>query len=147
MRPGIDNAQKFTSVCINTAMYLPWLIGQCLKKGAVFKRASLTHISEAADAHHSGKKADVVINCTGLSSKKLGGVADSKMYPARGQIVVVRNDPGPMYSVSGTNDGDDEVLYVMTRAAGKVYSRMHFFASKLICSRWWHYSRRMLSET
>jgi D-amino-acid oxidase len=43
---------------------------------------------------------------------------DSKMHPARGQIVVVRNDPGPMASVSGTDDGETECLYIMTRAAG-----------------------------
>ncbi|KAJ5654139.1 hypothetical protein N7490_001142 [Penicillium lividum] len=118
LAPGIDNAQKFTSVCINTAVYLPWLVGQCLKTGAVFKRAVLTHISEAANAHHSGQKADVVVNCTGLASKTLGGVLDDKMYPARGQIVVVRNDPGEMVSASGTDDGEDEALYIMTRAAG-----------------------------
>lgn len=61
----------------------------------------------------------MVINCTGLSSKTLGGVLDNTMYPARGQIVVVRNDPGPMMSTSGTDDGEDEALYIMTRAAGK----------------------------
>ncbi|KAJ5165832.1 hypothetical protein N7492_006128 [Penicillium capsulatum] len=118
LAPGIDNGQKFTSVCINTAIYLPWLVGQCVKNGAVFKRAVLKHIADAADAHNSGQKADVVVNCTGLSSKTLGGVEDEKLYPARGQIVIVRNDPGPMVSVSGTDDGDDEALYIMTRAAG-----------------------------
>lgn len=118
----MDNGQKFTSVCINTAIYLPWLISQCVKRGAVFKRAICKHIADAADAHHSGQKADVVINCTGLSSKTLGGVLDDKMYPARGQIVVVRNDPGDMVSVSGTDDGEDEVTYIMTRAAGKIHS-------------------------
>lgn len=43
---------------------------------------------------------------------------DSKMHPARGQIVVVRNNPGPMASVSGTDDGETECVYIMTRAAG-----------------------------
>ncbi|KAJ5159882.1 D-amino-acid oxidase [Penicillium canariense] len=116
--PDIDNGQKFTSVCINTAVYLPWLVGQCTKNGAVFKRAVFKHIADAAYAHHSGQKADVVVNCTGLSSKFLGGVLDEKLLPARGQIVVVRNDPGPMVSISGTDDGEDEALYMMTRAAG-----------------------------
>lgn len=60
------------------------------------------------------------MNCTGLSSKFLGGVRDEKLLPARGQIVVVRNDPGPMVSLSGTDDGEDEALYIMTRAAGKI---------------------------
>lgn len=60
----------------------------------------------------------MVVNCTGLSSKKLGGVCDEKLYPARGQIVVVRNDPGAMFSISGCDDGEDELVYMMTRAAG-----------------------------
>ncbi|KAF7712592.1 Uncharacterized protein PECH_002840 [Penicillium ucsense] len=118
LRPEMDNGQQFRSVCINTAVYLPWLVGQCTKKGTVFKRAVLKHVADAANAHHSGIKADAVVNCTGLSSKFLGGVCDEKLLPARGQIVVVRNDPGPMIGVSGTDDGEDEALYIMTRAAG-----------------------------
>ncbi|PWY84861.1 D-amino acid oxidase [Aspergillus heteromorphus CBS 117.55] len=118
LAPGISNASKFTSVCINTAIYLPWLVSQCLKHGVIFKRAVLKHVAAAAIHHHNGQPADVVVNCTGLSSRKLGGVLDDKLYPARGQIVVVRNDPGKMVSISGTDDGEDEVVYVMTRAAG-----------------------------
>jgi D-amino-acid oxidase len=114
----MDNAQTFTSVCINAPVYMAWLVGQSVKNGTVFKRANLTHIADAANVHHSGQKADVVINCTGLSSKFLGGVLDDKMYPARGQVVVVRNDPGPMIATSKTDDAADEVLYMMTRAAG-----------------------------
>lgn len=105
-------------MCINTAIYLPWLVGQCRKNGVVFKRAIFNHVNDAAFAHHSGQKADIVVNCTGLSSRKLGGVLDDTLLPARGQIVVVRNDPGVMCSISGSDDGDDEVTYIMTRAAG-----------------------------
>ncbi|PYH88422.1 DAO-domain-containing protein [Aspergillus ellipticus CBS 707.79] len=116
--PDIDNAHEYTSVCINTAIYLPWLLSQCAKHGVAFKRASLKHIAEAADSHHSGQSAHVVVNCTGLSSKTLAGVADKTMYPARGQVVIVRNDAGPMFSFSGTEDGPDEALYTMNRALG-----------------------------
>lgn len=84
----------------------------------MFKRAVFKHIADAASVHHSGKKADLVVNCTGLSSRKLGGVEDQKLLPARGQIVVVRNDPGVMTSISGSDDADDEVCYIMMRAAG-----------------------------
>lgn len=119
LSPGLDNANSFTSVCLNAPVYLGWLVSQCRKNGVVFKRAVFKHIADAASAHHSGKKADLVVNCTGLSSKKLGGVEDTKMYPARGQVVVVRNEaPGTMYGVSGTDDGSDEACYIMTRAAG-----------------------------
>lgn len=115
----IRNAQKFTSVCINPAVYLPWLMSQCLKNGVIFKRAVLKSLSDATNFHHSMQKADLLVNCTGLSSKLLEGVRDSQLYPARGQTVIVRNDPGIMFAASGTDDGEDELVYMMTRAAGK----------------------------
>lgn len=43
---------------------------------------------------------------------------DSTVIPVRGQILLVRNDPGVMLTISGTDDGDDEVCYIMKRAAG-----------------------------
>ncbi|KAI9736452.1 MAG: hypothetical protein M1818_006186 [Claussenomyces sp. TS43310] len=116
--PEFASATSFTSVCINTAIYLPWLVGQCLKQGCVLRRGVISHISEAARLHNSGKKADLVVNCTGLLASKLGGVMDKDVIPARGQIVVVRNDPGVMTTVSATDDGEDEVCYIMKRAAG-----------------------------
>ncbi|KAJ4289519.1 D-amino acid oxidase [Collariella sp. IMI 366227] len=88
---GMHSGCEFTSVCINTAIYLPWLVGQCAKLGVQFKRAVLKHVSEAVGMSHSGQKADVVINASGLLSCRLGGVMDGKVYPARGQIVLVRN--------------------------------------------------------
>jgi D-amino-acid oxidase len=84
----------------------------------IFKRAIFKHISDAADNDHQGLKASLVINCTGLSASRLGGVKDKSVIPARGQIVLVRNDPGSMFSISGTDDADDEVSYIMMRAAG-----------------------------
>lgn len=118
---GYDNGNTFTSVCINTAIYLPWLTSRCLESGVTFKRATYGHVSEASNAHNSGSKADVIVNCTGLSAGKLGGVEDKNMVPARGQTVLVRNEgDGMMYATSGTDDGDEEVCYSMTRAAGKL---------------------------
>ncbi|KAI9821759.1 MAG: hypothetical protein M1827_002340 [Pycnora praestabilis] len=114
----VDSATTFTSVCINTALYLPWLASQCLKNGVVIKRGILKHITDAASLHHSGQPADLIVNCTGLGSAKLGGVEDKNVIPARGQVVVVRNEPGVMISTSGCDDGEDEVVYVMQRAAG-----------------------------
>lgn len=115
-----NHATSFTSVCINTAIYLPWLVSQCLKNGVVFKRGIFRHIAEAAapGVHHTGRRADLIVNCTGLGARTLGGVEDKLVHPARGQIVVVRNSAPWMYSVSGTDDGPDEACYIMTRAAG-----------------------------
>lgn len=118
LSPGIDSATAFTSLCINTAVYLPWLVGQCIKAGVMLNRGIVSHVAEAASLHHTGKPADVVINCTGLSAGKLGGVEDPTIFPGRGQIVVVRNDPGVMTTISGTDDGSDEATYIMQRAVG-----------------------------
>ncbi|KAK1143720.1 D-amino acid oxidase [Aspergillus melleus] len=96
LRPGFDSATSFTS----------------------FKRAVLNHILDATDRSVMPAKVDLVVNCTGLMASKLGGVEDKTVIPARGQIVVVRNDAGKMIDVSGTDDGETEACYVMTRAAG-----------------------------
>jgi D-amino-acid oxidase len=117
LAPGIDSATAFTSVCINTAIYLPWLVSQCLKNGIIFKRAVLKHIREAAQYTPSGK-VELVVNCTGLGASMLGGVEDKTVVPARGQIVLVRNDAGKMMDISGTDDGEGDACYIMTRAAG-----------------------------
>ena len=108
-------------------IYVPWLVGQCAKLGVVFKRATLKHISEAKHLSHTGRKADIIVNATGLLACKLGGVMDSKVHPVRGQIVVVRNESGipesqgggtMMVTTSGSDDGEDQLTYVMQRAVG-----------------------------
>lgn len=115
--PSCDTGTSFKSVCINTAIYLPWLAGQCLKHGVTIKRGILNHVSEAP-SHHSTGSASIIVNCTGLLASKLGGVMDPTVYPGRGQIAVVRNEPGAMFTTSGTDDGSDEAMYIMQRAAG-----------------------------
>lgn len=117
--PGMSHGATFTSVCINTALYLPYLLGQCLAHGAHASRAILPHIAAAAALHHSGAPADLIINCTGLGAASLPGVMDAALVPVRGQVVVVRNDAGgTMFGTSGTDDADDELCYIMQRAAG-----------------------------
>lgn len=115
---GVYSGCEYTGLCINTAIYLPWLVGQCRKQGIVFRRGAVSHIREVKKMHHSGAEADIIINASGLGSKNLGGVADSLVMPIRGQIALVENEAEPMYNVSGTDDGPDEVSYLMTRAAG-----------------------------
>ena len=118
-RDNIESACEFTSVCINTAIYLPWLVSQCASRGVVFRRANLSHISQAAALSHTGRPADVVINASGLLAGKLGGVMDSAVQPARGQIVVVRNAaPDGMMTTSGCVETAEEIEYSMTRALG-----------------------------
>lgn len=94
-------------------------MSQCLANGVTFKRALFEHVLDASYLNfHPCGKVDIIINCTGLMASKLGGVQDRTVVPARGQIVVVRNDAPNMFSMSGTDDGDAEACYIMTRAAG-----------------------------
>lgn len=116
LAPGYDAGCQFTTVCINTAIYLPWLLGQCAKNGVNFQRARLSNIEEARSMSHTGKPASFIINATGLGSRSLGGVSDKNMHPARGQIVLVENDIPAMMMFSGTDDGHTEETYMMQRA-------------------------------
>lgn len=115
---GVDSGCEFTGICINTAIYLPWLVGQCRKLGVELRRASVSHINELRTMHHSCRPAHIIVNASGLGSKTLGGVQDDAMIPIRGQIVLVENVSPSMYNISGTDDGPDEISYVMTRASG-----------------------------
>lgn len=120
----------------------------------VFRRGVLGHISDAANMSQqpSGSKvgsrlADLVVNCTGLSSGTLGGVEDKGMMPVRGQTLLVRNEADVMCYSSGTEEGDEEVCYVMQRAAGQsetpAIDPIDAFAqqAKDLCSRRKHWVR------
>ena len=116
---GISSGNTFTSVCLNTALYLPWLVSQCLANGVIFKRAIVNHISHAKNLAQGDSTAAIIVNCTGLSVRNLGGVMDDKVVPVRGQTVLVRNEAVNMVDVLGIELGSDEVTYIMQRAAGK----------------------------
>jgi D-amino-acid oxidase len=121
--PTADSAISYDSMCINTALYLPWLTSQCLENGVIFKRANLTSLASASSLHHSGTTAALVVNCTGISARSLNGLGpdgtgDKRVYPARGQIVLVRNTAKRMVELTAPIDGGDEMTYIMTRAAG-----------------------------
>ncbi|KAG5990207.1 hypothetical protein E4U52_004862 [Claviceps spartinae] len=115
---GHDSGCEFKSVCINPSMYLHWLVGQCLRNGVVLKRSIVTHIYDAKRQSHTGEQASILINATGLGSRKLGGVNDETMTPSRGQLVLVRNEFHTMYTASGTDDDQADTLYTMQRPAG-----------------------------
>ena len=120
LRDGMfDQGRAFTTVCINVPMYLSWLVGQLRAAGVELRRAVLHHIVDAESLAPQSDSPLVVVNCTGLGALQLGGVEDATMYPARGQIVVVRNSlQGKMYSTSGTDGPPDDACYAMERAAG-----------------------------
>lgn len=104
---------------IDANVYMPWLFSQCEAKDIKFARTELAHIKDAVNLHSSGQKADVVINCTGLMASKLGGVEDKTVYPARGQLCIVRNHFEGLFTTSGSDDGPFETIYVQPRMGGE----------------------------
>ena len=65
--------------------------------------------------------ADLIVNCTGLSSHKLGGVKDEKLYPVRGQIVLIQEEVDYMISCADEDQdtaAEGEFCYAMSRGAG-----------------------------
>ncbi|KAF2482918.1 hypothetical protein BDY17DRAFT_138259 [Neohortaea acidophila] len=116
--PGFTSGTSATTISFNPTLYLPWLASQCLAQNCTLSRALITHITAAASLHHSGSPADVVVNCTGLSSLTLGGIEDENLFPARGQSVLVRSEPGYIVSSSGTDEGESESANIITRAGG-----------------------------
>lgn len=117
--PSDDIVAGFTydTVTISTTLYLNYLLQKIFKLGGTLKRKEIKHINEAYDLHHSGSKADLIINATGLQAKFLGGVEDQNIYPIRGQILWIRNSASKQISVS-VDGYANESIYVFPRKEG-----------------------------
>ncbi|KAF0562311.1 nucleotide-binding domain-containing protein [Gigaspora margarita] len=76
---------KYKTVTINPPKHLSYLLDRFYALGGTIKRITLSHIQEAIFDN-----TDIVINCSGLGSKTLGGVQDQDVYPASGQTVLVQ---------------------------------------------------------
>ena len=53
--------------------------------GGTTQRANISHLNECIESD-----TDIVVNCSGIHSRTLGGVEDSDIFPARGQIVIAQ---------------------------------------------------------
>jgi hypothetical protein len=73
-------------VTINTPQYLAWLLKLFTEAGGKLKKDALSHVH---DALRYCPDAQAIVNCTGLQARYLGGVMDQKLFPTRGQVVVI----------------------------------------------------------
>lgn len=95
---------RYLSWNFNCPLFLENM-GKYLKnKGVTIARGKLKHIAEAPG--------DVVFNCTGLGARFLGGVEDLKVYPTRGQVVVVK---APQIKENRMRWGPDYATYILPR--------------------------------
>ncbi|KAI8835327.1 D-amino-acid oxidase [Chytridium lagenaria] len=77
----------FETVTMNVPKYMMWLFNQFRAKGGKYVDQKLAHLDQAYTVQ---KRTDVVVNCCGIGAMALGGVLDDKVYPTRGQTILVR---------------------------------------------------------
>ncbi|ORY35027.1 hypothetical protein BCR39DRAFT_144032 [Naematelia encephala] len=83
----LNYGQSYTSYKINTPLYLAHLANTLRSAGVPIIRHRLSSLDEA---YSILGPVDLVVNATALGSRTLLGVQDSKVFPARGQTVLVR---------------------------------------------------------
>ncbi|KAG8795295.1 hypothetical protein FRC12_016309 [Ceratobasidium sp. 428] len=90
LAPSSDSGYSFTTLTIDTAVYLPYLLSVLLGKGGSIIRTRVMHVSQVAQGTYTSTKPDAIVVCTGLGARSLGGVEDQDVYPIRGQVVLIR---------------------------------------------------------
>jgi D-amino-acid oxidase len=131
--PNSVSAVSFTTLTIESPLYLSYLESRFLKNGGSIIKASLQHIHEimetgpyiftasqtpasALDPIVRTPPAAVVV-CVGLGARTLGGVEDKDMYPIRGQTLVLK---APWVKFGRTLRRGTEWTYIIPRRSGDV---------------------------
>ncbi|KAH9964273.1 FAD dependent oxidoreductase [Russula dissimulans] len=77
---------QFDTFSVNPEIYLPWLKSELEGRGVKFVRRLVKSLDEACGlAGENG----ALINATALGARSLLGVEDTKVYPVRGQVVLL----------------------------------------------------------
>lgn len=104
---GCQYGIRYNSWSFNCPKYLANMKKYLEGQGVTFVQKKLSHISQAFFFDTK-----TVFNCTGNGAKHLGGVADNKVYPTRGQVVVVK---APHIEENVMRWGDDYATYIIKR--------------------------------
>ncbi|KZT28066.1 D-amino-acid oxidase [Neolentinus lepideus HHB14362 ss-1] len=116
----------FTTLTIDTPIYLNYLLSRFLARGGAIVRGSVQHISQVVDggarvftgSKSAGVPVDAVIVCAGIGARFLGGVEDKDVYPIRGQTVLLR---APWIRFGRTMSSKDGLwTYIIPRRSGDV---------------------------
>lgn len=78
---GVAKGYDIKVPLIETQIFLPYLRQRLEHKGVRFYEKEIMHFSEIANSY------DLVINCSGLGSRKLCG--DNRLVPVRGQVALL----------------------------------------------------------
>ena len=86
---GVVAGIAYKTFCIFPPRYLRHLLSLCVGLGLVTQRSEIKVISDIFQLP-SCEYALGIINCTGLSARKL--VGDDTVYPTKGQVVIVQGE-------------------------------------------------------
>ncbi|KAF8970428.1 D-aspartate oxidase [Flammula alnicola] len=125
--PGAISGVTFTTITIDVPIYLNYLLTRFCAQGGRILRGSILHINQLLEGgtrlFAGGSKHDplpeAVIVCIGLGARFLGGIEDKKMYPIRGQTVLVRA-PWVRFGRTETIDDSGACTYIIPRRSSDV---------------------------
>ncbi|TGO62333.1 hypothetical protein BCON_0020g00050 [Botryotinia convoluta] len=120
---GVRKGVQFETVCVDVDMYLEYLIqrvtelGGSIIRGQIETNEGLEGVVRGCRDMLAGEKIDILINCTGLSAAKfVGGKEAEKMFPVRGQVLLVKGETKICKTFVGDlGERGDELLYVIPR--------------------------------
>lgn len=113
--PGAAAGISYKTLCINSPNYLRYLKEELDAAGVAFIRKPITHITQA---YSLCARVDAVFNCTGLGARFLPGVADTNVYPTRGQTVLIENTHN--FTKTMGRVSPDYISYVIPRPKGGI---------------------------
>lgn len=118
---GAKSGVRFTTLNIDTPVYLRWLEDTFVENGGTFVKKTLKHISDVLEIDtllECDGTIDAIIVCPGIGARDLGGVEDKSVYPVRGQTVLVK---APWVKSGVTlRDPEGSPTYVIARRSGDV---------------------------
>ncbi|KAJ1996617.1 hypothetical protein GGI04_005710, partial [Coemansia thaxteri] len=108
----------YPTFIINVPVYLEYLKSRFIGLGGLVEQKSLSHIEESLLLFNPDTLSSmpIVVNCTALGSRVLGGVCDKQMCPVRGQTLVV-SAPEAKRTITRVGSKFD---YVIPRGDGTV---------------------------
>jgi D-amino-acid oxidase len=102
---GYVDGYEVESVVIDTSVYMNFLVTWFLSLGGKIEEREVSDIREALAV------SNLVVNCTGLGSRKLFG--DESVYPVRGQVVRVK--PNGSSEAIFDDEGPNALAYIIPR--------------------------------
>lgn len=98
---------------IDPPIHLHWLQAQIESLGGSILRRTITSLDEL---YSSYPESCIFVNASGLGARDIGGIQDPKVFPDRGQnILISSKDTGTSYSLKG-----DEYTYIIPRPLSNI---------------------------